>query len=409
MHGAFLSGELSPSINSIGLMFSQKDKKLKRLKQKIKTKLKKGNNHGAVFRDFANLINTRDLAQLYEEYKATFFLKELSIHAESARPIASSKLSKYHYLDFYIFDIVFTDCRNDLAELYDYKQNSDITLVYKGVDFPVHKAIISVRCPYFRELLGKKSIGSVVPVTLDIKGLRVELFNDLLKYLYTGELSGSYDPQSNSSSYKTLLVISQECGVPNALSHDLKYLLDTGIYSDASLCFQNTASEHSSLPFYDLRDFNAKKCTCTLEQNDTFSCHQAILSARSRFFRNVISRQQRRNTLLKQDNPLNQRIKIVLDESIIPRRFARTLLHVMYRDADDLMTLVQSCVCKCSASGHGTNSSKDNPQLFLVKEIFDLYEIARFLVKHLYVVKLFKLLIFTFNRKSTTLYKAVKT
>lgn len=80
MHGTFLSSDAQ--INSIGLMFSQKDKKLKRFKQKIKTKLKKGNNHGAIFREFANLISISDLAQLYEEYKATFFLKELSHHAE---------------------------------------------------------------------------------------------------------------------------------------------------------------------------------------------------------------------------------------------------------------------------------------------------------------------------------------
>lgn len=266
-----------------------------------------------------------------------------------------------------------------MAELYDYKQNSDITLVYKGVDFPVHKAIVSVRCPYFRELLGKKSTGSVVPVNLDIKGLRVELFNHLLKYLYTGELSSSYNPQSNSSSYKTLLVISQECGVPNALAHDLRYLLDTGMYSDASLCFQSTANEDNSLPSHDSRDAPQSKCTCNTEQNDTFSCHQAVISARSRFFRNVILRQQRRNATLKKDNQLNQRIKIILDEKIIPRRFARILLHVMYRDADDLMTLVQSCVCKCSSSGTSTNSS--NSQLNLVQEMTHLYEIARFLVR----------------------------
>lgn len=365
-----VASSIDVPINSIGLMLPSKDTKLKKLKQRIKTRLKKGsNNHGQVFRDFANFISIRDLAQLFEEYKATLFLKELSLHAESARPIAST-------------------IRNDLSELYDFKYNSDLTLVYKGVDFAVHKAIVCARCPYFRELLGKKVTGSVVTVNLEIKGLRVQLFRDLLKYLYTGELAGSYDAHSNSSSYQALIRISQECGVPNPLSHDLKYLLDTGIYSDASLCFQNASNEcnSSSTESGQPRPSaggGTKKCTC-FEHSESFSCHQAILAARSPFFRNVILRQQRRNTTLKQDS-LNQRIKIVLDESIIPRRFARILLHVMYRDAEDLMNLVQGCVCKCSAaSGMSTTNSstltsKDSFQQCLVREIMDLYEIARFL------------------------------
>jgi BTB/POZ domain-containing protein 7 len=103
--------------------------------------------------------------QLNEEYESSALLKELSLMAESARPFASTS-------------------QHDLCELYDFKHCSDITLVFKGVHFPVHKAIVCVRCPAFRELLGKKPFGSYVNVNLDIPGLRVELFNDLLRYLY---------------------------------------------------------------------------------------------------------------------------------------------------------------------------------------------------------------------------------
>ncbi|OTF71705.1 hypothetical protein BLA29_006844, partial [Euroglyphus maynei] len=164
-HGLFLNSSES-TVNSLGLIFSSKDKKLKKLKQKIKTKLKKCSHHSQVFTEFAQSLSTQELAQIYNEYRAAYFMKELYLHAESARPIASS-------------------IRNDLSELYDLKHNSDITLVYKGVDFPVHKAIVCVRCPFFRELLGKLPQGSTVSVNLDIQGLRVELFNDLLKYLYS--------------------------------------------------------------------------------------------------------------------------------------------------------------------------------------------------------------------------------
>lgn len=359
--------------------FFSKDNKFSKFKQKIKRKfdLKKSTDHGQVIRDFLNLLNLPDLIAVFEEYKSTLFLKELFQYAESARPIASN-------------------LRNDLSELYDFKYNSDVTLVYKGVHFAVHRAIVAARCPYFRELVLKKPVGSVVPVNLDIKGLRVELFNDLLKFLYTGELAGSYDASSNTASYKALIRISQECGVPNPLLHDLKNLLDTGLYSDASLCFQTEISNHqnnnelgSSGNINQIQNdkVSAETSNCTCCKQAEYACHQAILAARSPFFRNVITRQHQRKASLKRDHSTEERMKIVLDESIIPRRFARILLHVMYRDADDLMNLIESSICKCNhtnATGgeamKNSQSTRDPHQSAnLSKEIMSLYEIARFL------------------------------
>lgn len=360
--------------------FFSKENKFSKFKQKIKRKfdLKKSTDHGQVFREFLNLLNLPDLIAVFEEYKSTLFLKELFQYAESARPIASN-------------------LRNDLSELYDFKYNSDVTLVYKGVHFAVHRAIVGARCPYFRELVLKKPFGSVVPVNLEIKGLRVELFNDLLKFLYTGELAGSYDASSNTASYKALIRISQECGVPNPLLYDLKNLLDTGLYSDASLCFQtetinqpnNNELDSSINNIHQIQNDKilpeANNCTCCKQAE--YACHQAILAARSPFLRNVIIRQQQRKASLKRDNTSEERMKIVLDESIIPRRFARILLHVMYRDADDLMNLIESSICKChflngiggESSKNSQNSKDSNQSANLSKEIMSLYEIARFL------------------------------
>ena len=319
-------------------------------------------DHAQVFRDFISPWTTRDIKQLCEEYECSGLLKELSLLAESARPLAST-------------------AQNDLCELYDYKYCSDITLVYKGVTFAVHKALVCVRCPAFRELLNKKAFGSYVTVNLDIPGLRVELLNDLLRYLYSGELSGSYDPRSNSASYEILVKISEKCGVPNPLAHDLKHLLETGLYSDASLLFSPPQNRDYSNSLY-------KKCRACSDQAE-YACHRAILAARSPFFRNVIQRQERRKAETDSLNP-NQRTKIVLDESIISRRFARVILHVMYRDClnADLIQLIQAAVCKCSNEANCTqtavmSSSGSNPNVvtpvLMVKEVMDLYEIARFL------------------------------
>ncbi|XP_054154533.1 BTB/POZ domain-containing protein 7-like [Oppia nitens] len=355
------------SMNSVMPIKEKKRKNLsslatlrKRLVRKRRTS--RSFDHSQALRDFISSWSTRDIKQLCEEYECTGLLKELSLLAESARPLAST-------------------AQNDFCELFDFKYCSDITLVYKGVQFPVHKAIVCVRCPAFRELLGKKPPGSYVTVNLDITGLRVELFHDLLRYLYSGELSGSYDPRNN---YDVLLRISEQCGVPNPLAYDLKHLLETGLYSDASLLF--SPQQHHR----DCSQQPVKKCRACSDQNE-YSCHRAILAARSPFFRSVIQRQERRKAETSDPNTVlhaNQRTKILLDESIIPRRYARVLLHVMYRDAAELHHLLQSCVCKCvnevNIIGTNTASATNNNSntvstLVLVKEVMDLYEIARFL------------------------------
>ncbi|KAI1281929.1 BTB/POZ domain-containing protein 7 [Halotydeus destructor] len=380
--------------------------KTKRLVRRSR-RVSKAFDHGQVLREFLTGWSTRDLLLLVEEYEATALLKELSFQAEIARPLAST-------------------VARDLSELYDLKYCADAYLIFRGVHFPVHKAIICVRCPFFRELLGKvNTFGARVTVSIDIPGLRPELFNDLLQYLYSGQLqptipADASPPPSLPSYDSVLLKLSEQFGVPNDLDHDLKRLLETGLYSDASLVFSS-----SSAPTPSDYPSTMKKCRACSEQSD-FSCHSSVLSARSPFFKNVIQRHQRRlaDHNGQNDQPINtanQKMRIVLDESIIPRRFARVILHSMYRDSVDLMTVLPACVCKCqfyadqggpdgqrgagsitsltsSLTGSTTNnshssacsipsltpscvsssSSSTSPACY-VKEIMDLFEIARFL------------------------------
>lgn len=362
----------------------------------------KNYDHNQILKEFLSGWSTRDLMSLVEEYEASSLLKELWVQAEIARPSAST-------------------VAQDLAELYDFKYAADTYLIYSGLHFPVHKAIVCVRCPLFRELLGKvNQFGARVPVNLDIP---VELFNDLLRYLYSGEFvltttsgpeSAQINCSSSTSSYESILLrLSQQFGVPNALDQDLKHLQETGVYSDASLLFSPPPLQFQANPGA-LPLPSIKKCRACADQAE-FSCHSAILSSRSPFFRNVIQRHQRRSAEaigIIQDtgngsfiNTANQKIRIVLDESIIPRRFARLILHSMYRDSTDLVQLLPLCVCKCvpnpqiepltghnsgSLSSLGSSSSAPSTPsasgtnalvtpVQLVKEVMDLYEIARFL------------------------------
>lgn len=40
--------------------------------------------------------------------------------------------------------------KQDLSDLFDYKYCTDVDLVFQGAVFPVHRAILSCRCPYFQ-------------------------------------------------------------------------------------------------------------------------------------------------------------------------------------------------------------------------------------------------------------------
>lgn len=309
----------------------------------LRKKLRKGRrrsknlDHVQMIKDFINVWSTRDLMQLTEEYEATSLCKELYIQAEIARPSAST-------------------VSRDLTELFVFSYIADINLLFKGHQFPVHKAILCARCPLFRELLGKiNEFGACVNVNFDIPSL--DVFNDLLRFLYSGELYSPLLNPSASSTYESILMSLRD-HVPNSLDHDLKHLLETGIYSDAILIFSPSQLPNSGSLSLQTNSsiLRSKKCRACSDQSE-YSCHSAILGARSTFFKNVISRHQKRFTEVNSGekgtepvvNTANQKIKIVLDESIIPRRFARIILHCMYRDSIDLINLLPGCLCKCSS------------------------------------------------------------
>lgn len=260
----------------------------------------------------------------------------------------------------------------DLTEIFDCNYVADSFLIFKGYTFPVHKAIVCVRCPLFRELLGKvNEFGAQVSVNIDVPGLRPDFFLDLLRYLYSGELypsSSLLHPLSSQTYDSILMKLSDQ--VPNTLEHDLKTLFETGLYSDAILVFSNPSAvtNPSSPKSYSNTNSNnssssnntAKcnfKCRACSEQAE-FSCHCVVLASRSTFFRKVVARHQKKFIEQAQTdgpsiNTANQKIRIVIDESIIPRRFGRILLHCIYRDSTELATLLPGCVCKCSSHSLG--------------------------------------------------------
>lgn len=117
-------------------------------------------DHGRIIRDLVCTWSHLEATALLEEYEALAALKDLHVQAELARPPAAT-------------------FKQDLSMLYDYKHCSDVDLVYRGACFPVHRAVLSARCPYFRDLLaGCPGIYTVVELFLAI------IFFYMLKYKY---------------------------------------------------------------------------------------------------------------------------------------------------------------------------------------------------------------------------------
>ncbi|XP_054714783.1 BTB/POZ domain-containing protein 7-like [Uloborus diversus] len=313
----------------------------------------KGFDHAQVFREFIADWSPRDVVALVEEYESTSALKEITLQAEMARPPASS-------------------CKQDLGLLFENKYCSDINLIYQGTVFAVHRAILAARCPFFREMLNSlSSICTEVAVDIDIAGVSISMFNELLRYLYTGELSVS---ESYGGNFDILFQLSEQFGIPNPLEQDLKYLLETGIYSDISLSFTSPSDTGHTIMRgqtyicdHILTDGEGKPCKICHGTNE-FWCHRAILSARSPFFRNVIHRQQRRSA----DMHETHRTRILLDDSIIPRRYACILLRAVYQDALEFGAVLPD------STKRGSMPDVHVPQSS-VEEAMQLFEVARFI------------------------------
>lgn len=165
------------------------------------------------------------------------------------------------------------------------------------------------------------------------------MFSALLRYLYTGDIC----PHDATLEANLLRRLGEEFGTPNPLEHDLRYLLDTGDYADAALVF--TSDSDYQRPDSGSSEYGFRP---KLE----LPCHKAILSARSPFFRNLIQRRTRSGED-HTERALHIPTRIVLDESVIPKRYARVLLHAVYLDTVDLSLILRGSGCGNSAGSLG--------------------------------------------------------
>jgi BTB/POZ domain-containing protein 7 len=372
-------------IQNYGILHFRERRKMKMagfatLRRKFirKRRCSKSCDHGRVIREFVSSWTHAETRSLLEEYEALATLKDLTIQAELARPPAATY-------------------KQDLSTLYDFKYCSDIDLIFRGTCFPVHRAILSSRSTQFRNILAKyPSYDAQIridPHDLNRPNTTVEMFSALLRFLYTGDVG----PRDGDVDLACLRQMGDDIGVVNQLEQDLRYLLDTGDLADTVLVF-------SSENMVDMR---------RLSNNSEFgfrpklelTCHKAILSARSPFFRNLIQRRSRSGeehtervlhvqSRLAAVNTNVQLIvmflsmisiicfRIMLDDSVIPKRYAKVLLSAIYLDTVDLSLILRGSGCTSSAGSLGevealTNTGRSRPSP--LEEVMELYQIGRFL------------------------------
>ncbi|KAM4690015.1 BTB/POZ domain-containing protein 7 isoform 2-T2 [Rhinophrynus dorsalis] len=300
-------------------------------------------DHAKQMRELLSGWDVRDVNALVEEYEGTSALKELSLQANLARPEART-------------------LQKDMADLYEYKYCTDVDLIFQETCFPVHRAILAARCPFFKKLLSSSpEYGAEIIMDINTAGIDMSMFSSLLHYLYTGEF-GIED--SRFQNVDILVQLSEEFGTPNSLDVDMRGLFDYMCYYDAVLSF----SSDSEL----VETFGAQSCL-----DEELRAHKAVLSARSPFFRNLLQRRIRTGEEIT-DRTLRTPTRIILDESIIPKKYARVILHCMYTDIVDL-----SYVLHCSPSIGSLSevqalvAGKQN--MTRAEEAMELYHIALFL------------------------------
>ncbi|XP_066463615.1 BTB/POZ domain-containing protein 7 isoform X2 [Eleutherodactylus coqui] len=300
-------------------------------------------DHAKQMRELLSGWDVRDVNALVEEYEGTAALKELSLQANVARPEART-------------------LQKDMADLYEYKYCTDVDLIFQETCFPVHRAILAARCPFFKKLLSSSpEYGAEIIMDINTAGIDMPMFSALLHYLYTGEF-GIED--SRFQNVDILVQLSEEFGTPNSLDFDMRGLFDYMCYYDAVLSF----SSDSEL----VEQYGAPSC---LEEE--LRSHKAILSARSPFFRNLLQRRIRTGEEIT-DRTLRTPTRIILDESIIPKKYAKVILHCMYTDVVDL-----SYVLHCSPSIGSLSEVQalvaGKPNMTRPEEAMELYHIALFL------------------------------
>ncbi|XP_062406387.1 BTB/POZ domain-containing protein 7 isoform X2 [Sardina pilchardus] len=357
-------------------------------------------DHARQLRELLSGWDVRDAHALVEEYEGTAALKDLSLAAGTARPPART-------------------LQRDLAELYRLQLCADVELLFQDARFPAHRALLAARCPFLGSLLASSGVGvSVVggggsggggvspglgggpSMILDVgaaagaagvgMGMDAGVFSTLLYYLYTGELSGE---ETRLRSGELLLRLGEEFGTPNSLEADMRALWERMSHHDSLLYFASDAELEAGTPggvSGGAQTPLGPGATAVMGEEE-LRAHKAVLSARSPFFRSLLQRRTRAGAGPGPgpgppggEEPPDPHMPplptcIVLDESIIPKKYARVILHCMYTDRVELSLVLRGSPSAGSLGEVQALVAGRGGGMTRAEEAMELYHIALFL------------------------------
>ncbi|KAJ8009243.1 hypothetical protein DPEC_G00086870 [Dallia pectoralis] len=315
-------------------------------------------DHMRQMRELLSGWDVRDANSLVEEYEGTAALKELSLQAGLARAEARS-------------------LQRDLAALYQYKYCTDVDLIFQDACFPAHRAVLVARCPFFKTLLSS-SLGYGAEVLLDVgtAGMDAPMFSALLHYLYTGVLGAEVDARLRNMD--VLLRLSEEFGTPSSLEEDMRCLCEHMCYYDSLLSFSSDSKLVEAGVAAVAGGGVGGGTFIQGPVDEELRAHKAVLSARSPFFRNLLQRRIRTGEEIT-ERTLQTPTRIILDESIIPKKYARVILHCMYTDVVELGLVLRGSPSAGSLGEVQTLVAGGREVASRAEEAMELYHIALFL------------------------------
>ncbi len=217
---------------------------------------------------------------------------------------------------------------------------------------------------------------------IETAGIDVPMFSALLHYLYTGEFGVGGAEDTRLQNVDVLVQLSEEFGTPNSLEADMKGLFDYMCYYDALLSFSSdsemieSCNERGAVAAAPTGSSGGTVCPGTPDED--LRAHKAILSARSPFFRNLLQRRIRTGEEMT-ERTLQTPTRIVLDESIIPRKYVQVILHCMYTDVVELGLVLRGSPSVGSLGEVQALVSGGRGASTRTEEAMELYHIALFL------------------------------
>ncbi|CDW53012.1 BACK domain containing protein [Trichuris trichiura] len=303
----------------------------------------------------------RNLHCLVVEFEASLALRDITASADLARPKAPS-------------------LQEDLARLYRESIVTDTCLLYEQQLFNVHRCILNSRCAWLQSFLRTVGENNDGPIELNLPGSPISpvLLDAFIFFLYTGII---HREKLSTTEYEQFCLLNSTLGVSNDWHADIASLLHEPNDDDADIeivftrntkciSFENVSSTNDVTSKYASLRYG-QACKKALRQ--TYLCHSAILATRSPFFRSLIVK--RRVDSYKQ----GKRVKIFLDESVIPRQYAPVIFDAFYSDRVDLSAIERGHLPSASSLSEVKAIASGKCLTSPLEEATEIYQIGRFL------------------------------